>query len=100
MYTVASDAPASVTNITSSFLADELDDETLAEILDVAFQASPSPGVLRAVELRVLGGAIARVADDATAFAHRRRRLACSVVAAGFAPRGISALPLVGRHDS
>jgi FAD/FMN-containing dehydrogenase len=34
----------------------------------------------------VLGGAVARVPATATAFAHRRRRLVCSVVAAGFDP--------------
>ena len=34
---------------------------------------------------RVLGGAIGRVPVDATAFAHRRRKLPCSLVAAGFA---------------
>ena len=35
--------------------------------------------------MRMLGGAISRVLGDATAFAHRQRRLLCSVVAAGFA---------------
>jgi hypothetical protein len=39
---------------------------------------------LTAVEVRVLGGAISRVPETATAYAHRRRNLICSVVAAGF----------------
>ena len=33
------------------------------------------PSVMSAVEIRVLGGAMARVPADATAFSHRQRRL-------------------------
>ena len=36
---------------------------------------------MAAVEIRVLGGAMARVSPDATAFAHRGSRIALSVVA-------------------
>jgi hypothetical protein len=35
---------------------------------------------MRAVQLRVLGGAIARVPDDATAYAHRSSRIMAVVV--------------------
>jgi hypothetical protein len=40
---------------------------------------SDSP--MRVAQLRVLGGAMARVAPDATAFAHRRRRVMVNVAA-------------------
>ncbi len=47
--------------------------------------ASPSPGRdLAVVQVRVLGGAVARVPDDATAFAHRRRKLMVNVAAVDF----------------
>jgi len=36
---------------------------------------------MRAVQIRVLGGAMARVPDDATAFAHRDRRFMLNVAA-------------------
>jgi FAD/FMN-containing dehydrogenase len=36
---------------------------------------------MRVAQIRVLGGAMARVPDDATAFAHRRRRLLVSFAA-------------------
>jgi hypothetical protein len=39
-----------------------------------------SDAALRAVQLRVLGGAMARVPVDATAFAHRKRRIMAIVV--------------------
>ena len=41
-------------------------------------EASDAP--LRAAQLRVLGGAVARVPDDATAYAHRRRRILAVLV--------------------
>jgi FAD/FMN-containing dehydrogenase len=85
MYELIPEAPRSVTNVTYSFVADELDDEAIGSILERLEEPNlPSTEALAAVELRVLGGAIAQVPVDATAFAHRRRNLLCSVVAAGF----------------
>ena len=87
MYALMPDVPSSVTNITSSFLADDLDDKAIDIVLDaVEHPDDPSEPVLSAVELRVLGGAVARVPAAATAYAHRQRNLLCSVVAAGFEP--------------
>jgi hypothetical protein len=65
----------------------DLDDVSAQAILD-AIEEPPEPDapVLSGVELRVLGGAIARVADGTTAFGHRGRKLAASIVAAGFEP--------------
>jgi len=86
MYELLPDAPPSVTNITYSFAADELDEAAIGSILRALDEPGrPSGEALAAVELRVLGGAIGRVPVEATAFAHRRRKLLCSVVAAGFA---------------
>jgi hypothetical protein len=86
MYELLGEAPPSVTNITYSFAADELDGPGIGSILEALDEPGRrSTGALAAVELRVLGGAVARVPVEATAFAHRRRKLLCSVVAAGFA---------------
>lgn len=85
MYRLADGAPLSVTNTTESLFADALDAEAIAAILEAV--AGPVPaGVLGAIELRVLGGAMARVPAAATAFAHRQRRLLISAVRAGFPP--------------
>jgi FAD/FMN-containing dehydrogenase len=86
MYELLPEAPPSVTNITYSFMADELNDEAIGSILQRLEESGlPSTEALAAVELRVLGGAISRLPGDATAYAHRQRKLLCSVVAAGFA---------------
>jgi FAD/FMN-containing dehydrogenase len=61
-----------------TMFVDEVDraaTETIVERLE----ASTAP--MRVTQLRVLGGAMARVANDTTAFAHRNRRLMLNVAA-------------------
>jgi hypothetical protein len=53
-------------------------DEVMARKMVDALEASDAP--LRAVQLRALGGAMARVARDATAFAHRDAKVMAMVV--------------------
>ncbi|WP_052665495.1 FAD-binding oxidoreductase [Nitriliruptor alkaliphilus] len=50
-----------------------------AEVAIDGLLAATTP--MAAVQLRVLGGAVARVRDDATAYAHRQRRLMVNVAA-------------------
>ncbi|HEX5468470.1 MAG TPA: BBE domain-containing protein, partial [Gaiellaceae bacterium] len=57
---------------------DAVDREVAATVLE-RLRASSAP--MRAVQLRVLGGAAARVPDDATAYAHRKSRIMANVAA-------------------
>jgi len=57
--------------------ADELSDEALDAAL-TAMQPASSPFSL--IQFRGLGGAMARVPDDATAFAHRQRRYFVAII--------------------
>ena len=61
-----------------SLFLDDIDDTLAATILD---QVRGSTASMAAVQLRVLGGAIARVPDDATAYGHRQRRIMANVAA-------------------
>jgi hypothetical protein len=54
-------------------------DRQAAEMIIDHLQASTAP--MRVAQLRVLGGAVARVPADATAFAHRKRRIMANVAA-------------------
>jgi FAD/FMN-containing dehydrogenase len=56
---------------------DDLSDESIDGIL-AALENATSPYSF--VHLRGLGGAIARVPSDATAFAHRQRRYMCFII--------------------
>jgi FAD/FMN-containing dehydrogenase len=63
-----------------TWFSDGLDADTMARIIDgVASSTAP----MRVVQIRPLGGAVARVAPEATAFAHRNRKL-MMVVGAGY----------------
>ncbi len=74
------DGPAAQVNFMagSNFFADSLDLAAAEVILE---QLPKSTAPMRAVQLRVLGGAYARVPNDATAFAHRDRALFVNVAA-------------------
>jgi len=89
VYSLVLDGPPSITNVTSTLLADEpadLNDAAIEAILEAVGRPPSDEPALFAVELRVLGGAILRVSPSATAFGQRHRRLACSMVTAGFDP--------------
>jgi FAD/FMN-containing dehydrogenase len=64
--------------VARTLFTDEFTDDA-AEMIMERLRASDAP--MRAVQLRPLGGAIARVPDDATAYAHRGRRIMGNVAA-------------------
>lgn len=63
-----------------AFFAEGLDEQAAAHVLA---ELESSPAMMRAVQLRVLGGAVADVPADATAFAHRDVPLLGYAMAAG-----------------
>jgi FAD/FMN-containing dehydrogenase len=66
------------TAVSRTMLVDAVDRDATAAIVE-HLQASDSP--MRVAQLRVLGGAMARVPAEATAFAHRASRLMVNVAA-------------------
>jgi FAD/FMN-containing dehydrogenase len=70
--------PAPPRAVVRTFFADTLDERAARELLD---RLQSSTAQLAAAQIRVLGGAAARVRADATAFAHRQRRLLVNVAA-------------------
>jgi FAD/FMN-containing dehydrogenase len=67
--------------------AEEIDRGTAATILD-HLRAGSAP--MRVAQLRVLGGAVARVPNEATAFAHRHRRIMVTIAAMDGRPDGVA----------
>ncbi|HVU77826.1 MAG TPA: FAD-binding oxidoreductase [Gaiellaceae bacterium] len=70
--------PAPPRSVIRTFFSDSFDEADAAELLD---RLRSSTAQLPAAQIRVLGGAAARVPADATAFAHRGRRLMLNVAA-------------------
>jgi FAD/FMN-containing dehydrogenase len=66
------------TAVSHTMFTDTVDEPVAKTILEY-LQASDAP--VRVTQLRVLGGAMARVPDDATAFAHRGSRIMANVAA-------------------
>jgi FAD/FMN-containing dehydrogenase len=66
------------TAVAHTMFVDTVDRTAATTILE---HLQPSDGPMRAVELRVLGGAMARVPVQATAFAHRHHRVMANVTA-------------------
>jgi FAD/FMN-containing dehydrogenase len=64
--------------VVRTFFSDSLDEAAAGELLD---RLQMSTAQLPAAQIRVLGGAVARVPSEATAFAHRQRRLSVNVAA-------------------
>jgi FAD/FMN-containing dehydrogenase len=71
-----------------TFFSDSLDEAVAGELLD---RLRASTAQFAAVGIRVLGGAAARVPAEATAFAHRQRRLLVTVSAFYSSPEEDSA---------
>ena len=72
--------PKPVAEASRTLFIDTVDRDTAATILD-HLQASTAP--VAVTQFRVLGGAVARVPSDATAFAHRQQRI-MAVVSTAF----------------
>ena len=77
----AQDAPPRA--VVRTFFADSFDEDAARELLD---RLQSSTAQLPAAQIRVLGGAMARVPSEATAFAHRQRRLMVNVAAVYASP--------------
>jgi FAD/FMN-containing dehydrogenase len=78
IYDGAEHAPRPVAVALRPFFVDPVDRTDADAILD-ALRASTAP--MRVVQVRALGGAVARVREDATAFAHRSRSAMMNVAA-------------------
>jgi FAD/FMN-containing dehydrogenase len=76
MYEEETPAPQIATG--NNFFADSIEPAGAEAILDAL---EKSTAMMKAVQLRVLGGAMARVPVDATAFGHRDRRMMVNVAA-------------------
>jgi FAD/FMN-containing dehydrogenase len=73
------DPPHPVAIAVRTMFVDTVDRRAAAAIID-GLQASTAP--MAATQLRVLGGAVSRVPAEATAYAHRERRIMANVAAA------------------
>jgi FAD/FMN-containing dehydrogenase len=76
IYQLTEGGPAPAQEVARSLFVDAVDGRAAEAVVD-HLQASTAP--LSVAQLRVLGGAMARVSPDATAFAHRGRRVMVAI---------------------
>jgi len=75
------------TSLVRSFMGNSLDDAAIDAMLDhFAADRVPSQRSMTVAQIRVLGGAMARVPSDATAFSHRDAQVLIGFAAVGFDP--------------
>ena len=72
LYPAEGPGPGRLRRATRSMFIDHFTEHAESTVFD---RVQRGPSAMSAVEIRVLGGAMARVAADATAFSHRQRRL-------------------------
>ncbi len=72
LYPAEGPGPGRLRRATRSMFIDYFTEHAESTVFD---RVQLGPSAMSAVEIRVLGGAMARVPSDATAFSHRRRRL-------------------------
>jgi Berberine and berberine like len=72
IYRLFPDGPGPAEEVARSFFLDSVDDEAAEAIVE---HLNASTAATAVAQLRVLGGAMARVPAEATAFAHRGRRV-------------------------
>jgi FAD/FMN-containing dehydrogenase len=72
LYPAEGPGPSRLRRATRSMFIDRFTEHAESTVFD---RVQVGPSAMSAVEIRVLGGAMARVPADATAFSHRQRRL-------------------------
>jgi FAD/FMN-containing dehydrogenase len=72
IYSLTEEAGKPISDASRSAFLDDLDDEAIAGFIE---GIETSTADMAFIQLRVLGGAMGRIAPDATAFAHRSARL-------------------------
>lgn len=77
IYSLTEEATQPAVDVSRSTFLDVLDRSTLAALID-GMAAAPGPAAM--LQLRVLGGAMAAVPADATAFAHRAAALMAVII--------------------
>jgi FAD/FMN-containing dehydrogenase len=83
IYKFTERAAAPAPSVNRSILLETVDDEVIEALRDAY---ASSPGVMTLIQIRVLGGAMARVPSDATAFAHREAPVAIVALTAAESP--------------
>ena len=83
VYAFTEGATVPAPSVNRSILLETVDDDVIEALRDAY---TSSPGKITLIQIRVLGGAMARVASDATAFAHRRAPVLVIAIATAESP--------------